>query len=53
MSRGLGLLLLLGGLSLLLDDGPATETGRSLGLASLLVLMGSGLLLGSGEHDHP
>ncbi len=45
MSRGLGLLLLLAGSALLLDDGPGTEVRRSLGLAGLLVLIGSGLLL--------
>ncbi len=53
MSRGLGLLMLLAGSALLLDDGPGLEARRNLGLAGLLVVMGSGLLLGSGEHDHP
>lgn len=53
MSRGLGLLMLLAGSALLLDDGPGTEARRNLGLAGLLVLMGSGLLLGSGEPDRP
>jgi hypothetical protein len=49
MSRGLGLLLLLAGSALLLEDGPGTEARRSVGLAGLLVVMGSGLLLGTGE----
>ncbi len=53
MSRGLGLLLLLAGSALLLDDGPGKEARRSLGLAGLLVLVGSGLLLGCGEQDDP
>jgi hypothetical protein len=53
MSRGLGLVLFLAGSALLLEDGSGTERRKSLGLAGLMVLMGSGLLLGWGEQDDP
>jgi hypothetical protein len=53
MRRGLGLLLLVAGSVLVLDDSLGKEARGSSGLDVLLLLMGSGLLLGSGEEDHP
>jgi hypothetical protein len=49
MSRGLGLLLLLFGSGLLLDDAHETEPHRSRSIGVLLLFMGSGLLRVSGE----
>jgi hypothetical protein len=49
MSRGFGLLLLLGGSVLLLDNTSESKLGASPGLNTLLLLIGSGLLLASGE----
>ncbi len=53
MSRGLGLLILLAGSGLVLDDSSGAEARRRPGLGVLLLVLGSGLLLGSGEEDHP
>ncbi len=53
MRRGLGLLLLLGGSGVLLKDTLGKENRWSPGVAALMVMIGSGLLLGSGEEDHP
>ncbi len=53
MGRGVGLLLLLGGSGILLKDTFGQEGRRSPGVAALLVLIGTGLLLGNGEKDHP
>jgi len=53
MRRGLGLLLLVAGSVLVLDDSLGTEARGGSGLDVLLLLVGSGLLLGSGEEDHP
>lgn len=52
MSCGLGLLMLIAGSALLLDDRPGMEARMNFGLAGLLVVMGSGLLLNGGEQDH-
>jgi hypothetical protein len=49
MSRGLGLLLLLFGSGLLLDDALETEPHKSRRIGVLLLLVGSGLLRVSEE----
>ncbi len=53
MSRGLGILLLLAGSILLLEDSLEIEGRESSGLDVLLLLVGSGLLLDSREEGHP
>jgi len=52
MSRGLGILLSLAGSILLLEDSLGIERRGSIGLDVLLLLVGSGLLLGSREEGH-
>ncbi len=52
MSRGIGLLLLLAGSALLLDDSLGEEAPRGSGLDVVLLVMGSSLLVGGGEEDH-
>jgi hypothetical protein len=52
MSRGIGLLLVLAGSALLLDDSLGREAPRGSGLDVLLLLMGSSLLVGEGEEGH-
>ncbi len=52
MSRGIGLLLLLAGSALLLDDCLETGPPRGSGLDVALLVMGSSLLVGGGEEDH-
>ncbi len=53
MSRGIGLLMVIAGAGLVLDDNSGVEAQRSPGLGVLLLVLGSGLLLASGEEDHP
>ncbi len=53
MSRGVGLLMVLAGAGLVLDDSSGAEARRSPGLGVLLLVVGSGLLLARGEEDHP
>ena len=53
MRRGLGVLLLLAGSVLILDDSIGKEARGSSGLDVLLLLMGTGLVLDSGKEDRP
>jgi len=53
MSRGVALLQLLGGVALLLEKSLGSAPQRGRGLDVLLLMVGTGLLRGSGEENHP